>query len=295
MPTFPVWSALQTHIRVEHPPTCPYGECGGRTFKNSTRLREHLKVHDQRETDKSMVDTYDEELPPVIAEGLSRRTRRKRRRSDRTDASRVIDDGITSDGDDDTADPSLMPQDEPEEPTTPSSPPRKLPRLLSGETGKDWTCGAPGCGKAFKSKFARDEHAQAAHTRARHKCDKCGRAYRRPASLKRHLAEGWCGGNTPRSPQTPRTPRTPKGAGASQPATPHMPDEGALLTGTAHFPGGSEHRRWACPFVDGDEVCGYRFHRVYDVRRHLASEHDVKVDDMGTREMLLADGQTGEE
>lgn len=40
--------------------------------------------------------------------------------------------------------------------------------------------------------------------------------------------------------------------------------------------------------------CILRFWRVYDVRRHLKSEHRVDLDDMQVRRLLLSTGQTGE-
>lgn len=40
--------------------------------------------------------------------------------------------------------------------------------------------------------------------------------------------------------------------------------------------------------------CILRFWRVYDVRRHLKSEHRVELDDMQIRRLLLSTGQTGE-
>lgn len=252
MPSFPVWSALQAHIKDAHPPACPFPECDGRSFKSATRLRDHLKVHEQRTLDLEQQSESDKDMPAVIAEGL-KPSRRKRRRSSHAREHTEDDPGT----------------------------PRKLPRLLSGEAGKEWACGAPGCGKTYKTRFARDEHAQATHSRARHRCNTCGRAYRRPISLTRHLQQGWCGSGS--KPPTP-TPKTPK-----------SPADTELLTGTASLPGGSLHRRWACPYISDSAVCQYRFTRVYDVRRHLASEHNVSVDDMGTREMLLADGQDGED
>lgn len=281
---------LQVHMREAHPPVCPHEECKGRVFKSAYRLREHLKVHEQRDHDMALQP--EDDLPPVIAEALHPKRRRKRRRSERELEPRQGEEdnavAVPCANDHDSRDGILL------ELETPSTRPKKLPRIHDGETGKEWPCGAPGCGKAFKSKFYRDEHAQAAHTRARHRCTTCARAYRRPASLKRHLAERWCGGNTPDG--TPGTPSTRTGTPRT-PKTPKTPvDEGALLTGLAHFPGGSAHRRWACPFVgEGGATCGNRFHRVYDVRRHLAKSHGVDADDMRTREMLLADGQTGDD
>ncbi|PPQ89706.1 hypothetical protein CVT25_014107 [Psilocybe cyanescens] len=48
---FPTWSALQSHIRTNHPPTCLHPSCNGRTFSNQVNLRNHLKLHEQREID----------------------------------------------------------------------------------------------------------------------------------------------------------------------------------------------------------------------------------------------------
>jgi hypothetical protein len=309
MPSFPVWSALQAHIRDAHPPTCPHAECEGRAFKNAGRLREHLRVHAEREADIAAGhDREDsEDLPPVLAEATTRRKKRKLSTISEREIAALKADG------------TLLPT-APSGRSTPATPgtPRKLPRLVGGEAGKDWTCGAPGCGARFKSRFARDEHAQATHSSGRHKCDVCGRSYRRPASLKRHQADGWCGKEEADGGSTPKRARTGKLEDA--PA-------GDLLTGLATLPGGALHRRWACPYVyqlaegdeagekdgaeatsqDGEETkeasddgkrytyCPERFHRVYDVRRHLASVHKMVLSDLATREMLLADGQTGED
>lgn len=345
MPSFPVWSALQAHIRDAHPPTCPHAECEGRTFKSSGRLREHLRVHAEREADiaagHATSDTDD--LPPVLAEAVGRR--KKRKLSEVTDDPRVIA-ALKAEG-------TLLPTAPSSgaatpTSTTPTTPTRKakLPRLVGGEAGKDWICGAPGCGARFKTKFARDEHAQAAHSSGRHKCDVCGRSYRRPASLKRHKAQRWCheegdeegeGSGERKRGRSASGSRTPKRRAVDEAGV------GDLLTGAATLPGGLLHRRWGCPYIypepepepdadaeaagpgegdgkttesgnavngdhdqDGESDdeseaglrgfrCRDRFHRVYDVRRHLASAHGVVLDDLATREMLLADGQTGED
>ncbi|BEI92966.1 uncharacterized protein CcaverHIS019_0505940 [Cutaneotrichosporon cavernicola] len=309
MPSFPVWSALQTHIRDAHPPTCPHAECEGRAFKNAGRLREHLRVHAEREADLAAGhDREDsEDLPPVLAEAT---TRRKKRKLSMISEREVR--GLNTEG-------TFLPAS-PSGGSTPATPgtPKKLPRLTTGEAGKDWTCGAPGCGARFKSRFARDEHAQASHSTGRHKCDECGRSYRRPASLKRHRASGLCEDGQPSNGSAPERARI----GILEVSA------GDLLTGTATLPGGPLYRRWACPYVyqlpDGEDVdedggegaqaredaedaqqvsddgkrytyCPERFHRVYDVRRHLAAVHKMVLSDMATREMLLADGQTGED
>ena len=54
---FPTWSALQSHIRTDHPPTCPHLSCNGRTFSNPGNLRAHLKLHQQREAEME-IDEY---------------------------------------------------------------------------------------------------------------------------------------------------------------------------------------------------------------------------------------------
>lgn len=46
---FFTWSALQSHIRTNHPPTCPHASCNGRTFANQGNLRAHLKTHEHHE------------------------------------------------------------------------------------------------------------------------------------------------------------------------------------------------------------------------------------------------------
>lgn len=302
MPSFPVWSTLQAHIRDAHPPACPHAECEGRPFKSAQQLRQHLRVHAEREADlaagRDCEDSAD--LPPVLAEA----TRRKKRKLSTVSEREIA--AFKADG-------TLLPP-APSGSSTPATPgtPKKLPRLTTGEAGKDWRCGAPGCGAGFKTRFARDEHAQARHSSGRHKCDVCGRSFRRPASLKRHVC----------FPEQPSEGSTPKRAGIG--ASLENASAGELLTGTATLPGGALHRRWACPYVyqlpegegeggdaatpgeedetkdasdDGDRYtyCPQRFHRVYDVRRHLASVHKMVLSDLATREMLLADGQTGED
>ncbi|KIY61828.1 hypothetical protein CYLTODRAFT_439053, partial [Cylindrobasidium torrendii FP15055 ss-10] len=63
---FTTWSALQHHMKVDHPPTCPYPECNGRTFKQPKNLRGHLKIHEQREIEAELngkEEESDEERP----------------------------------------------------------------------------------------------------------------------------------------------------------------------------------------------------------------------------------------
>ncbi|KAF9528533.1 hypothetical protein CPB83DRAFT_791577 [Crepidotus variabilis] len=51
---FTTWTALQTHIRTSHPPTCPRVECHGKKFSNAGNLRAHLKLHEQRDAEAEL-------------------------------------------------------------------------------------------------------------------------------------------------------------------------------------------------------------------------------------------------
>ncbi|KZT50644.1 hypothetical protein CALCODRAFT_461473 [Calocera cornea HHB12733] len=42
---FNTWSALQTHIRQAHAPSCPYKMCSGKVFKAKGNLKAHIKMH----------------------------------------------------------------------------------------------------------------------------------------------------------------------------------------------------------------------------------------------------------
>lgn len=116
-PSFPTWSALQAHVRAEHAPTCPHRECHGRTFKSAQRLKEHLKVHAEREIDLG-TQVIDEDLPDVLLDGEGEISgKRKRRR--KSEAAK--EGGL------------------------------KLRRIDSGSAGKEWVCEQEGCEKSFKT------------------------------------------------------------------------------------------------------------------------------------------------
>ncbi|ORY65629.1 hypothetical protein BCR35DRAFT_270293 [Leucosporidium creatinivorum] len=44
---YPTWSSLQKHTKTSHPPTCPYPECGGKTFASNRGLKGHLGLHEE--------------------------------------------------------------------------------------------------------------------------------------------------------------------------------------------------------------------------------------------------------
>ncbi|WWC64853.1 uncharacterized protein I303_107467 [Kwoniella dejecticola CBS 10117] len=260
-PSFPVWSALQTHIQQAHPPICPHAECNGRAFKNAQRLKDHLKVHDQQAADKAALALAhpEGELPLLLLEGISRSKRRRISQVEKPE------DGGAS---------------------------PKLRRVKSGESGKDWWCDEEGCEKRFKTKFALESHRKAIHLSLRpHICpiEGCGKSFPHKSNLTRHVASH------------------------SRPTTPidRDADNSNGLVGKV-----KEVRRFGCPahafqkFIqappdvlaptptsetplenEDSDRCLKRFWRVYDIRRHLVAEHNIEIEDMECRRLLIFDRQ----
>ncbi|KAF9777877.1 hypothetical protein BJ322DRAFT_1094846 [Thelephora terrestris] len=54
LPFFSTWTKLQAHMRVVHPPMCPYPECHGKTFNQQKGLKAHLKIHEGRDLDSRL-------------------------------------------------------------------------------------------------------------------------------------------------------------------------------------------------------------------------------------------------
>lgn len=118
-PVFAKWSLLQSHIHQAHPPICPHVECHGRVFKNAQRLRDHLKVHDQRAEDLHALSM----TPALESDDEDDEPKKRKRRKSSVSAS-VGDDGGKS---------------------------PKLRRVQSGEAGKNYPCYEAGCDKRFKT------------------------------------------------------------------------------------------------------------------------------------------------
>jgi len=70
---YPTWTALQSHIRTNHPPTCTHPSCDGRTFASGQNLRAHLKLHEQRDLE-ALIDEVDSDV-----DGQMSRPRKRRR------------------------------------------------------------------------------------------------------------------------------------------------------------------------------------------------------------------------
>ncbi|OWZ52983.1 transcription factor iiia [Cryptococcus neoformans 125.91] len=299
-PAFSKWTELQKHISTEHAPTCPHPECNGRIFKNNQRLRDHLRVHADQQADKAaLADRHEEEVPQLLLEGLGK-SRKKRKSFAQREAE---DNG-----------------------------PRKLRKILDGDAGKDWACEHESCDKKFKSRYALETHVKVVHQNIReHVCPRegCGKAYAYKANLNQHLAKhnlyagpsksastsesgmltgmvkemrrficpAWALGVFPENGDMIVAPRRPElltedGNGNEQlqsivrcraPAS-----ESTTIANTSAILRGSKSEDLA------GKRCILRFWRVYDVRRHLKSEHHVELDDMQVRRLLLSTGQTGE-
>ncbi|KAK4686307.1 hypothetical protein P7C73_g3818, partial [Tremellales sp. Uapishka_1] len=260
MPTFPVWSALQQHIHDEHPPTCPHTECNGRAFKSSQRLRDHLKVHAEREEDLDRKGPSEEDLPPVFAEATSRRSVKRKR---------AAEEGGKKEG-------------------------GKSPKLArtTGEAGKEYACEEEGCDKKFKTNFAKKIHFQASHLKIKvHACTLCSNTYAHKSNLLRHLQSH----TNPPSPSPSLEAvgeqkslftgeaMLPGGKEHRRFGCPCRVYEGKRVDG------------WEEAEEDGrEDSCALRFWRVYDVRRHLRADHGIDLGDMEVRRLLLRAGERGD-
>ncbi|WWC91960.1 uncharacterized protein L201_006913 [Kwoniella dendrophila CBS 6074] len=282
-PSFPVWSALQTHIHSAHPPICPHAECSGRVFKNVSRLKDHLRVHAEQAADKAalLAKQPEGELPQIISDGLSRRAKRRR-------------------------------ISELNNPDSGGSSP-KLQRVMSGDAGKDWWCDEDGCEKRFKTKFALESHRKAVHLALRpHICpiEGCDKAFPHKSNLTRHIA-------THSRSSTPSADKEDGKASGLAGKVKELRRFGCPAHAFAEFAGLSSSNTQSQPVefggatvqnetqvvVDVEYIpsaeeladrCPMRFWRVYDIRRHLKAEHSIDLEDMEVRRLLLSDGQTGE-
>lgn len=143
---FPTWSALQTHMREVHPPTCPYEICKGKVFKRQENLRAHLQRH--REKEEAL----------EAAEGR----------------------GYVEDEDEDV----LADDSEDEEEAAVVAAREFVCGWQPGnDTTASVT---PACTKRFKSTHARDTHIRVAHLKLRPFACPCGKTYGHKHLLKRH-------------------------------------------------------------------------------------------------------------
>lgn len=309
-PSFGTWSQLQAHQKEAHPPRCHYASCSERPpFGSRKALRNHLKVHREREED-------DELLGPEPASDASANkgaTRgRKRRRSVSVSA------GAGGSG---------------------TGTPKLKRRRGESVAGKDWHCGDVGCGKSFKTvrvllccavcsrrltvagrptcsrpqKKALETHIDTAHYALRpwtcpHAATgSCDKAYGHRHLLVRHLAKKHPGTVLGENPPPSPVPglKTPAELAAERKSGEKLR---GLLTGMAFV-----RRPIPCPFAYGPETtdllatlgleapaeeqnesgggggtCDYRCSRAYDLRRHLGTAHSVVVGEAEARDVAEA-------
>ncbi len=113
--------------------------------------------------------------------------------------------------------------------------------------------------------FALKSHRQTAHLGLKvHSCqlEGCDKSFAHKSNLDRHVITH------------------------SQPSSPKEPDMSKQVTGEA-----AVERRYGCP----EEGCEGTFWRVYDVRRHLKTEHELDLGDGEVRRWLARVRDEGKE
>ena len=76
---FGTWTALQAHIRNDHPPTCAHPKCNGRTFASQHNLRAHQKLHEQQEAEAHLYYPDEADAPEDATDAEGSRPRKRRR------------------------------------------------------------------------------------------------------------------------------------------------------------------------------------------------------------------------
>ncbi|KAF4598500.1 Strongly-conserved Zn-finger binding protein (TFIIIA) [Pleurotus pulmonarius] len=74
---FTTWTALQHHMRVDHPPTCTHPSCNGRVFTSQKGLRAHQMLHEEREVEARLdAEMHDSDAEDSDGESPPRKKRR---------------------------------------------------------------------------------------------------------------------------------------------------------------------------------------------------------------------------
>ncbi|KIJ58546.1 hypothetical protein HYDPIDRAFT_87559 [Hydnomerulius pinastri MD-312] len=76
---FATWTALQAHMRTDHPPTCTHPSCNGRIFASQSGLRAHQKLHEQQEVEAILHGTATDEVNGEASDAETSRPRKRRR------------------------------------------------------------------------------------------------------------------------------------------------------------------------------------------------------------------------
>ncbi|KAF9073499.1 hypothetical protein BDP27DRAFT_1288896 [Rhodocollybia butyracea] len=72
---YPNWTALQNHIRTDHPPTCTHPSCNKRVFASQKGLRAHQKLHEQRDDEAQLSAAIRDEEAIESEQPLKKRRR----------------------------------------------------------------------------------------------------------------------------------------------------------------------------------------------------------------------------
>ncbi|WVQ75651.1 hypothetical protein IAR50_005280 [Cryptococcus sp. DSM 104548] len=309
LPIFSKWSEFQKHMTDAHPPTCPHAECLNRTFKSNQRLRDHLKVHAEQEADRLAkeardaiaVDEQGEPIPQLVLEGMTKSRRKRKRES----AAAAADDEKPkklkkAEGDAGKDHPCDWMECE-----------KKFKTKYAMETHRNVVhlkirshiCPHADCDKAYAHKATLMQHLSKHDTAPPPTATVDGESTggtpgpssRRGSQsegtmltgavreLRRFVCPAWALGTAPQTALDPNIdPALQEDRFGNEQLVPVHPS--IQGKGKAKVDGEGE---------DEKGQCSLRFWRVYDVRRHLKSEHGMELEDLQVRMLLVKTGQDG--
>ncbi|GAA5933068.1 hypothetical protein JCM3775_005304 [Rhodotorula graminis] len=280
---FGVWSALQKHTKAAHPPRCHYPQCAGKTFTTTFGLRTHLKLHAADE------EAGVEGLPEgrqrrsrkrTSARGGRRRRRDKGKGKERSEADeRGLDGGSGSEGGSEWEDRQEAERDERmrEDFRHGGKKKRKVLEEAHGFPPIPASTASP-ASTFYRDLVSGDHYAHAANPSA-----SAGQPQRKSAPASRATSVG--GGKADDRPR-PGLLNVPRQFACPFPAILALPFDSVK----GGKPSRSEAAAAAAAAVEVDDedeaegTCRFWFKRVYDVERHLRSQHGIEM--VGGRDTL---------
>ncbi|KAG8967632.1 Strongly-conserved Zn-finger binding protein (TFIIIA) [Tulasnella sp. 419] len=260
-PFFPTWTGLQAHIRSEHPPTCPYRQCNGRTFASRKNLKDHIKLHEQRKEEMALEHSLDSDVDHSIREESpdAQLTPQKKRRGG--------DMGRDWKCDLDECNKAFK-----------SKNALKNHRKVAHDKRLDFSCRELGCSQTFGYKHVLQRHIQTCHSKA---------------PLLNPRAD-----EPPFVPEI--LPPEPEVAGPLVPIKPNVMPAATFsiddITGKSYNDKATARaKKLVCPLtsaelgLDEDQKqvnCKHIFSRLYDLRRHLKAIHGVDMELSDLRDLM---------